>query len=175
MSSNGASGSSNKRDGPVGSMSPRCRPNSASHRRPFAEISKTSSVKVWCDGSTGGAVPIERLTFESALSVRATRRQAQKNRIAARGGDLCQSRRIDLHRRRLPAEADRRPPRTRSTHDRRDLFTGDRDVTDRPDSCDRAGDWGARSRTDPRKPSTIGRWRCSRPSCSTSPSSAATD
>ncbi len=30
----------------------------------------------------GGAVPIERLTFESALSVRATRRQAQKNRIA---------------------------------------------------------------------------------------------
>ena len=31
----------------------------------------------------GGAVPIERLTFESALSVRATRRQAQKNRIAA--------------------------------------------------------------------------------------------
>jgi DeoR family fructose operon transcriptional repressor len=31
----------------------------------------------------GGAVPIERLTFESALAVRATRRQAQKNRIAA--------------------------------------------------------------------------------------------
>jgi DeoR family transcriptional regulator, fructose operon transcriptional repressor len=31
----------------------------------------------------GGAVPIERLSFESALSIRATRRQAQKNRIAA--------------------------------------------------------------------------------------------
>jgi DeoR family fructose operon transcriptional repressor len=31
----------------------------------------------------GGAVPVERLSFESALSVRSTRRQAQKNRIAA--------------------------------------------------------------------------------------------
>jgi DeoR family fructose operon transcriptional repressor len=31
----------------------------------------------------GGAVPVERLTFESTLSVRSTRRQAQKNRIAA--------------------------------------------------------------------------------------------
>jgi DeoR family transcriptional regulator, fructose operon transcriptional repressor len=30
----------------------------------------------------GGAVPVERLTFESALSMRATRRQAEKNRIA---------------------------------------------------------------------------------------------
>jgi DeoR family fructose operon transcriptional repressor len=30
----------------------------------------------------GGAVPVERLTFESELSMRATRRQAQKNRIA---------------------------------------------------------------------------------------------
>lgn len=31
----------------------------------------------------GGAVAVERLSFESALSVRSTRRQAQKNRIAA--------------------------------------------------------------------------------------------
>jgi DeoR family fructose operon transcriptional repressor len=31
----------------------------------------------------GGAVPVERLTFDSALTVRATRRQVQKNRIAA--------------------------------------------------------------------------------------------
>jgi len=30
----------------------------------------------------GGAVPVERLTFESALSVRATRRHAEKIRIA---------------------------------------------------------------------------------------------
>jgi DeoR family fructose operon transcriptional repressor len=30
----------------------------------------------------GGAVPVERLSFESALSVRATRRQAEKTRIA---------------------------------------------------------------------------------------------
>jgi DeoR family fructose operon transcriptional repressor len=30
----------------------------------------------------GGAVPVERLAFESALSIRATRRQAEKNRIA---------------------------------------------------------------------------------------------
>jgi DeoR family fructose operon transcriptional repressor len=30
----------------------------------------------------GGAVPVERLTFESPLSMRATRRQAEKNRIA---------------------------------------------------------------------------------------------
>jgi DeoR family transcriptional regulator, fructose operon transcriptional repressor len=30
----------------------------------------------------GGAVPVERLSFESALSVRATRRQVEKNRIA---------------------------------------------------------------------------------------------
>ena len=31
----------------------------------------------------GGAVAVERLNFESALSVRSTRHQAQKNRIAA--------------------------------------------------------------------------------------------
>jgi DeoR family fructose operon transcriptional repressor len=36
----------------------------------------------------GGAVPVERLTFESALSIRATRRQAQKNRIAAAAATL---------------------------------------------------------------------------------------
>jgi DeoR family fructose operon transcriptional repressor len=30
----------------------------------------------------GGAVPVERLTFDSALSIRATRRQAEKSRIA---------------------------------------------------------------------------------------------
>src|SRR5271167_4155963 len=36
----------------------------------------------------GGAVPVERLTFESALSMRATRRQAEKNRIAEAAASL---------------------------------------------------------------------------------------
>jgi DeoR family transcriptional regulator, fructose operon transcriptional repressor len=39
----------------------------------------------------GGAVPIERLTFESALAVRETRRSAEKNRIAAAAATFVKS------------------------------------------------------------------------------------
>ena len=39
----------------------------------------------------GGAVPVERLTFDSGLSVRAQRRQEEKNRIAAAAANLVKS------------------------------------------------------------------------------------
>jgi len=39
----------------------------------------------------GGAVPVERLTFESNLSMRAQRRQEQKNRIAAAAANVVES------------------------------------------------------------------------------------
>ena len=47
-------------------------------RRDLADLERQGLVR----RVYGGAVPVERLSFESALSVRATRRQAQKNRIA---------------------------------------------------------------------------------------------
>src|SRR4051812_17409608 len=39
----------------------------------------------------GGAVPVERLTFESSLSMRAQRRQEEKHRIAAAAANLVRS------------------------------------------------------------------------------------
>src|SRR6201994_1587417 len=39
----------------------------------------------------GGAVPVERLTFDSALSIRATRRQVEKSRIAEAASAMVKS------------------------------------------------------------------------------------